>query len=289
MLEYSVSQLPPPGPNDYPYIKGIGAPQEGVSGVDNPVAVLSGPHVAGYPWAGSGMPYPAGPYPLGGLPPSPAAPGGHPWNGPTPVPHGPYPPMGLAPAPVFAWNDPVGTCERKRSATRKVSLASGIIGVITMTIQMIIVVTMFLAIGYVGHQSPFLLFVSLLIVIFVPMVVGLGWILTFILALVACVQARSRMPQVQPDGWVQAKKPTLALLVTSIVAGLPTLIMYVFLYEALSRDYTDDFIDGFLEPLLMFCGLTQVLIVVAFVFLLRMSKALDPAVRASQAPRAQSA
>ena len=67
MLEYSVSQLPPPDPNDYPYIKGIGAPQEGVSGVDNPVAVLSGPHVAGYPWAGSGMPYPAGPYPFGGL------------------------------------------------------------------------------------------------------------------------------------------------------------------------------------------------------------------------------
>ena len=47
MLEYSVSQLPPPDPNDYPYIKGIGAPQEGVSGVDNPVAVLSGPYVAG--------------------------------------------------------------------------------------------------------------------------------------------------------------------------------------------------------------------------------------------------
>ena len=201
----------------------------------------------------------------------------------------PTPPMGLAPVPVFAWNDPVGTCERKRSATRKVSLASGIIGVITMTIQMIIVVTMFLAIGYVGHQSPFLLFVSLLIVIFVPMVVGLGWILTFILALVACVQARSRMPQVQPDGWVQAKKPTLALLVTSIVAGLPTLIMYVVLSEGLSGGGTAEFIDGFLEPLLMVFGLTQLLIAVGFVFLLRMSMALDPAVRVSQAPRAQSA
>lgn len=132
MLEYSVSQLPPPDPNDYPYIKGIGAPQEGVSGVDNPVAVLSGPHVAGYPWAGSGMPYPAGHYPLGGLPPSPAAPGGYPWNGPTPVPHGPYPPMGLNPVLGFTWNDPVLMCERKRSAIRKVSLTSGIIGLITM-------------------------------------------------------------------------------------------------------------------------------------------------------------
>lgn len=296
MLEYSVSQLPPQDPNDYPYIKGIGAQQEGAIGVDNPVAVLSGPHVAGYPWhvagypwAGSGMPYPAGPHPFGGLPPSPAAPGGYPWNGPTPVPHSPYPPMGLNPVPGIVWNDPVLMCERKRSATRKVSLTSGIIGLITMVIQMAIIVTMFLAIGYTGQQGEFLLFMSLLIVVLAPMAVGLGWVTTFILALVACIQARSRTPQVQPDGWIQAKTPTLALLVTSIVTGLPTLIMYVVLYEALSRDYTDEFIDGFLEPLLMFCGLTQVLIVVGFVFLLRMSKALDPAVRASQAPGGQPA
>ncbi len=39
----------------------------------------------------------------------------------------------------------------------------------------------------------------------------------------------------------------------------------------------------------MVFGLTQLLIAVGFVFLLRMSKALDPAVRVSQAPRAQSA
>ena len=160
-----MSQPPPQDPNDYPYIKGVGAPQEGAIGVDNPVAVLSGPHVAGYPWAGSGMPYPARPYPFGGLPPSPAAPGGHPWNAPTPVPHGPYPPMGLNPGPGFVWNDPVLMCERKRSATRKVSLTSGIIGLITMVIQMAIIVTMFLAIGYAGQQGEFLLFMSLLIVV----------------------------------------------------------------------------------------------------------------------------
>ena len=202
MLECSVSQLPPQDPNDYPYIKGVGAPQDGVGGVDNPVAVLSGPHVAGYPWAGSGMLNPTGPHPFGGLPPSPAAPGGHPWNAPTPVPHGPYPPMGLNPVPGFVWNDPVLMCERKRSATRKVSLTSGIIGLITMVIQMAIIVTMFLAIGYTGQQGEFLLFVSLLIVVLAPMAVGLGWVTTFILALVACIQARSRTPQVQPDGWI---------------------------------------------------------------------------------------
>ena len=206
-----------------------------------------------------------------------------------PASYGPYPPMGPTPVLGFAWNDPVLTCERKRSATRTVSLSSSIIGVITMTIQMIIIVTLFLAIGYVGQQSAFLLFVSLLIVVFAPMAVGLGWVTTFILALVACVQARSRMPQVQPDGWAQAKTPTLALLVTSIVAGLPTLIMYVIFNEGLPRISTAEFIDGFLEPLLMFFGLTQLLIAVGFVLLLRMSKALDPAVRASQAPGMQSA
>ena len=57
MLECSVSQLPPQDPNDYPYIKGVGAPQEGAIGVDNPVAVLSGPHVAGYPWHVAGYPW----------------------------------------------------------------------------------------------------------------------------------------------------------------------------------------------------------------------------------------
>ena len=289
MLEYPVSQLPPQDPNDYPYIKGTGAPLDGAGGVDNPVAVLSGPHGAGYPWAGSGMAYPAAPYPFGGLPPSSAAPGGCPWNGPMPLPHGSYPPMRLSPVRGFAWNDPARACERKRSANRKVSLSSGIIGVITMMIQMIIIVTMFLAIGYVGQQSELLLFVSLLIVVFAPMAVGLGWAATFVLALVACIQARSRTPQVQPDGWPQAKTPTLALLVTSIVAGLPTLIMYVILYEGLSRDYNADFIDGFLEPLLMFYGLSQLLITVGFGFLLRMSKALDPAVRVPQAPGTQPA
>ena len=197
--------------------------------------------------------------------------------------------MGLNPVPGFVWNDPVLMCERKRSATRKVSLTSGIIGLITMVIQMAIIVTMFLAIGYAGQQGEFLLFMSLLIVVFAPMAVGLGWVTTFILALVACIQARSRMPQVQPDGWAQAKTPTLALLVASIVAGLPVLIMYVILYEGLSRDYNAEFIEGFLEPLLMFGGLTQLLIAVGFVFLLRMSKALDPAVRASQAAGTQSA
>ena len=75
--------------------------------------------------------------------------------------------------------------------------------------------------------------------------------------------------------------------VVVVVGGVGWVLLYVFLYEALSRDYTDDFIDGFLEPLLMFCGLTQLLIAVGFVFLLRMSKALDPAVSASQVPGTQ--
>ena len=289
MLEHPVSHLPPQEPNDYPYIKGTGAQTGGASSTENPAAVPPAPDDAGYPWAGPAPVYPAGPYPFGGFQLPSGAPGGYPWNGPMPVPSGPYPPMGLTPVLGFAWNDPVRTCELKRAANRRVSLSSGIIGVVTMIIQMIIIVTMFLATEYMGQQDSFLLFVSLLIVIFAPIFVGIGWITTFILALIACIQARSRMPQVQPDGWVQAKTPTMALLVTSIVAGLPTVIMYVILYERLSRYHFADFIDGFLEPLLIFCGLPQVLIAVGFAFLLGMSKALDPAVRESQAPGTQPA
>ena len=288
-LECPVSQLPPQDLNDYPYIKGTCASTERANSTESSTALPPTLDSAGYPWAGSEPVYPAGPYPFGGFQPPSGAPGGYPWNGPMPVPNGPYPPMGLTPVLGFAWNDPVRTCECKRSENRKVSLSSGIIGVVTMIIQMIIIAVMFLSTEYLGQQDLLLLLVSFLIVVFAPIFVGLGWMMTFILALVACIQARSRMPQVQPDGWGQAKTPTMGLLVVSIVAGLPTVIMYVILYEGLSRGNTDDFIDGFLGPLLIFCGPAQILIAVGFAFLLRMSAALDPAVRAPQAPGTQSA
>ena len=76
--------------------------------------------------------------------------------------------------------------------------------------------------------------------------------------------------------------PTSALLAASVVAGLPIFIIcVVWPLTALS--------GSTLEPLLVVCDLMEALIVVGFVFLLRMSKALDPAARVSQAPRAQSA
>lgn len=56
-----------------------------------------------------------------------------------PVPYGRYnPSMGPAPVSGSGWNDPVlREVQRKRSATRKISLSSGIIGIITMSIQII--------------------------------------------------------------------------------------------------------------------------------------------------------
>ena len=76
--------------------------------------------------------------------------------------------------------------------------------------------------------------------------------------------------------------PTSALLAASVVAGLPIFIIcVVWPLTALS--------GSTLEPLLVVCDLMEALIVVGFVFLLRMNKALDPAARVSQAPRAQSA
>ena len=213
---------------------------------------------------------------------------GHPRNTPTPVPYGRYnPTVGPAPVPGLGWNDPVLTMvQRKRSATRKVSVAGGIIGLITMIIQMIFTTTFLaLLIAHGEYDLPFGFF-ALFVVLVTPYIVGIAWVATFILALIACIRAHSRTPQVQPDGWVEAKMPTSALLAASVVAGLPIFIIcVVWPLTALSGSN----LEPLLEPLLVVCDLVEVLIAVGLVFLLRMSKALDPAVKASQTPGTQPA
>lgn len=213
---------------------------------------------------------------------------GHPRNTPTPVPYGRYnPTVGPAPAPGFGRNDPVlTTVQRKRSATRKVSVAGGIIGLLTMIIQMIFTTTFLaLLIAHGEYDLPFGFF-ALFVVLVTPYIVGIAWVATFILALIACIRAHSRTPQVQPDGWVEAKMPTSALLAASVVAGLPIFIIcVVWPLTALS--------GSTLEPLRSEPppGRRRQAVVqaVGLVFLLRMSKALDPAVKASQTPGTQPA
>ena len=213
---------------------------------------------------------------------------GHPRNTPTPVPYGRYnPTVGPAPVPGLGWNDPVLTMvQRKRSATRKVSVAGGIIGLITMIIQMIFTTTFLaLLIAHGEYDLPFGFF-ALFVVLVTPYIVGIAWVATFILALIACIRAHSRTPQVQPDGWVEAKMPTSALLAASVVAGLPIFIIcVVWPLTALSGSN----LEPLLEPLLVACDLVEVVIAVGFVFLLRMSKALDLAVTTSQTPGTQPA
>ena len=210
---------------------------------------------------------------------------GHPRNAPTAVPHGRYNPLvGQMPAAGFGWNDPVlMEAQRKRSATRKVSVADSIIGLITMSIQVIAATTLFVT--SVVPRDPsleftFLDFIGLLAMIFTPFVVGLGWIVTFILGLIACIRANSRTPQVQPDGWIEAKMPTSALLAASIVAGLPTLAILLTWFWQIHHGIggTDTYV---LYTVLVASYLVQVLIAVGFIVLLRRSKALDPSVRAS--------
>ena len=201
---------------------------------------------------------------------------GHPRNAPTPAPYGRYnPPVGQTSAAGFGSIDPVlMEVQRKRSATRTVSLLSGIVGMITMIIQMIFTTTFLaLLIAHGEYDLPFG-FYALFVVLVTPYIVGVVWVATFILALVACIRAHSRTPQAQPDGWVEAKMPTSALLAASIVAGLPTFIVCV-VWPLMSLS------GSALEPLLVFCALVQVLIAVGFIVLLRRSKALDPSVRAS--------
>ena len=209
---------------------------------------------------------------------------GHPRNAPTPAPYGRYnPPVGQTSAAGFGSIDPVlMEVQRKRSATRTVSLLSGIVGMITMIIQMIFTTTFLaLLIAHGEYDLPFGFF-ALFVVLVTPYIVGVAWVATFILALIACIRAHSRTPQAQPDGWVEAKMPTSALLAASIVAGLPTFIVCV-VWPLMSLS------GSALEPLLVVCALVEVLIAVGLVFLLRMSKALDPVVRGSQAPGTQPA
>ena len=201
-----------------------------------------------------------------------------------PVPDGRYNPLvGQTPAAGFGSIDPVLTeVQRKRSATRKVSVAGSIIGLITMMIQIIFTTYELLTANLQGEEYLELALLALLMMIVAPFVVGLGWIVTFMLGVIACIRANSRTPQVQPDGWIGAKLPTLMLLVASIVAGLPTLTIYVAWFSEGSS-------ESAVKSLLVACDLVQVLISVGFFVLLRMSKALDPVVRASQAPGKQPA
>ena len=199
---------------------------------------------------------------------------GHPRNAPTPAPYGRYnPPVGQTSAAGFGSIDPVlMEVQRKRSATRTVSLLSGIVGMITMIIQMIFTTTFLaLLIAHGEYDLPFGFF-ALFVVLVTPYIVGVAWVATFILALIACIRAHSRTPQAQPDGWVEAKMPTSALLAASIVAGLPAFIVCV-VWPLMSLS------GSALEPLLVFCALVEVLIAAGFIVLLRRSKALDPSVR----------
>ena len=209
---------------------------------------------------------------------------GHPRNTPIPVPYGRYnPPVGQTTAAGFGSIDPVlMEVQRKRSATRKVSVAGSIIGLITMMIQIIVTTYELLTVNLQGEEYLELALLALLMMIVAPFVVGLGWIVTFILGLIACIRANSRTPQVQPDGWIEAKMPTSALLAASIVAGLPTFIIFLTWFWQIHHGIDDgDTHTYVLYTVLVASYLVQILIAVGFIVLLRRSKALDPSVRVS--------
>ena len=199
-----------------------------------------------------------------------------------PVPDGRYNPLvGQTPAAGFGSIDPVLTeVQRKRSATRKVSVAGSIIGLITMMIQIIFTTYELLTANLQGEEYLELALLALLMMIVAPFVVGLGWIVTFMLGVIACIRANSRTPQVQPDGWIEAKMPTSALLAASIVAGLPTLAIFLTWFWQIHHGIGGT-VTYVLFTVLVASYLVQVLIAVGFIVLLRRSKALDPSVRVS--------
>lgn len=271
-----MTQLPPQDSSDYPYIKGASASIDGAYG-SRPPTPSSPAFNVGRPFPGPDAGYPGAPPPLQGIQQPPPGPGSHPWSVPAPVPYIPYGPVMLVPAPGIPWNDPVLTAERKRSTNRRVAVWGGIVGLVTAIIQIIVTAALFLGADHLGDGDAGLIFLALLIIVFGPMIVGVGWIASFIVALIACTQAHSQTDRIQPDGWTEAKMPTSAQLAASIVLGIPTVVMYVALYRYASVEI-DMLPDTAFVAVIIICALVQVLIAVAYAVLLRKNAALDVAV-----------
>ncbi len=277
-----MTQLPPQDPNDYPYIKGASASSDGAHDSQVPAQSNLGSLHVGRPAAAPGAGYPGEPPPLGGVQPPPAGPGGYPWGAPGPAPYVPYPPPVLVPVPGSSWNDPALIAGRKRTTNRRVAISGSIVGLITAIIQLIVTATLFLAPQYLGPPD-FGVLLAMLIIFFGPIVVGIGWISSFIVSLIACVQAHSRDAGTQPEGWSEAKMPTSALMAASIVLGIPIVIMYTTLIKMVQSDI-DRLIDDLFGPVVVSCAVVQVLLTAGYIYLLRRSTALD----ASVSPRATS-
>ena len=281
-----MTQLPPQDSSDYPYIKGASASIDGAHG-SRPPTPSSPAFNGGRPFPGPDAGYPSGPPPLQGIQQPPPGPGSHPWSVPAPVPYIPYGPVMLVPAPGIPWNDPVLTAERKRATNRRVAVWGGIVGLVTAIIQIIVTAALFLGADHLGDGDAGLIFLALLIIVFGPMIVGVGWIASFIVALIACTQAHSQTDRIQPDGWTEAKMPTSAQLAASIVLGIPTVVMYVALYRYASVEI-DMLPDTAFVAVIIICALVQVLIAVAYAVLLRKNAALDVAVGTAYASEGES-
>ena len=76
--------------------------------------------------------------------------------------------------------------------------------------------------------------------------------------------------------------PTSALLAASIVAGLPTLIIFLTWFWQIRQGIDDGYSHTTVfNSMLLACDLVEALIAVGIFYLLRRSKALDPLVRVS--------
>ena len=213
MPEHSVSQLPPQSPNDYPYLSAVLA--------------SAGP--------GAGHTHPGAPIQLPA-----AGVGGHPWGAPESFPYSqaaPYPQVMMLPPPGAFWGSPESAMRRKRTTNRRVAIAGGVLGLITSVAQLAYLVIVLLNGTYFELEVGLAIFIA-----FVgPLGIGAGWSISFIPALIACLQARSRNPQTQPDGWPEAKGVTAVLLASSIALGVPVASLVVAVYLSGGSGLGSDF------------------------------------------------
>ena len=164
---------------------------------------------------------------------------------------------------------------RKRTTNRRVAIAGGIVGVFTSVAQLFFYVILLLDVaGYDIDTGG-----DLFLITFFG--VGAGWLGSFVLALVAFVLASSRHPQIQPDGWPEARRSASVLLAASSVLGAPFGMFFLMMLGDVLLTLSGSDVSGYTSSMLWGWTVMSGVILLAYVVLLGKMRVLDVTSRAS--------
>ena len=157
---------------------------------------------------------------------------------------------------------------RKRTTNRRVAIAGGIVGVFTSVAQLFFYVILLLDVaGYDIDTGG-----DLFLITFFG--VGAGWLGSFVLA-------SSRHPQIQPDGWPEARRSASVLLAASSVLGAPFGMFFLMMLGDVLLTLSGSDVSGYTSSMLWGWTVMSGVILLAYVVLLGKMRVLDVTSRAS--------